>query len=195
MTTETTPTLSALRPEYLKAKVAIESARKALKAAEARPEIMTSRNRQHATEVTEIRRTSSGRLITNQQAHSRGGAYGASVVYRTRCRADGHDCRHDPTEQPFADDEIEEAEKQITTAQRALTKATKALDAADPTLDVVAAAQQAGARFVWWPASRFLDPRKFRYRGLPITADELAEVGPIELQRLITAGEIVDVQL
>ena len=58
---------------------------------------------------------------------------------------------------------------------------------------VIDAARDAGSRFVWWPPSRYVDPRRMRYRGQPMTAADLDELGPFELRRLLTSGEVVEV--
>jgi len=198
MTTKTM-TLEALSKEYLIARVDVAEARAAVKSAKGRVEIWEAKNAGHAKEVAEKRRESSypggPRFRTNQQVSMIGSGSGYEVIY-SRCRHTGDErCAHEATASPFTEDDIATGRKQITAAEKRLTKAETRLAGTLPTFDVVVEARKQGSRFVWWPASRFLDPRKFRYRGLPITADELAEVGPIELQRLITAGEIVDVSL
>lgn len=189
--------LEALTPEYLTARVRFAGARQKAKAAEGRAPMMKAQNADHAAEVAEILRTSrypgGPKLITAAQALARGGGSGFEIVYKRCSTHDGHTCEHDATMAPFGAEAIEEAERQTTKAKAALTRAEKALTTTDSTLDVVAACAEVGARYCWWPASRFVDPTRFRYRGKPITDDELADLGPLELQRLITLGEVVDV--
>ena len=191
--------LEALTPEYLTARVRFAGARQKAKAAEGRAPMMEAQNADHAAEVAEILRTSrypgGPKLITAAQALARGGGSGFEIVYKRCSTHDGHKCEHDPTSSPFTDDEIADAEKQVTATTKALARAEKMLATTDPTLDVVAACAAADSRYAWWPASRYVDPARFRYRGQPITDDELGDLGPFELQRLITIGEVVDVSL
>ena len=195
--TSTTMTLSALTPAYLTARVRVAAARQAVKNAEGRPEMMRAKNADHAAEVAEIRRESrypgGPRFLTAAQALARGSGSGYEIVYKRCSTHDDHKCEHDPTDPPFTDDKIAEAEKQITAAKRALAKAGKRLAEEPPDFDVIGSAQQAGSRFVWWPPNRFADPTKQRYQGQPITDDELAELGVFELQRQVNLGQIVEI--
>ncbi len=195
--TSTTMTLSALTPAYLTARVRVAEARQAVKRAQGRPEMMTAKNKDHAAEIAEIRRTSrypgGPRFLTATQALARGSGSGYEIAYKRCSTHDGHKCEHDPTEAPFTDDEIADTEKQVTKAKRALAKAGKRLAEEPPDFDVIAAALQADARFVWWPPNRFADPTKQRYRGQPLTDQDETGLGVFELQRQVNLGQIVEI--
>ena len=198
--TRKTMTLEALDREYLIARVDVAEARSALKSAKSRVEIWEATNVAHAREVADKRRKSrypgGPRFRTTQQILMIGSGSGYEVIYG-RCRHKHRDerCTHEATASPYTDDDLATALEQTTAAEKALTKAETRLAGTLPTFDVVVEARKVGSRYVWWPASKFLDPRKFRYRGKPITDDELAATGPMELQRLITIGEVLDVSI
>lgn len=188
--------IRARTPEYLAAKHEAGEARKAARAAENRLEWMTGENERHADEVAVAERWGYDRLVTNQQAAVfTGGA--ATVVYRTRCRADGHDCDHDPRESPYSDTELHAAAAAIAKTKRQLTKAEKALaDLEGSSFDVAEAVRDSdGPPFAWWPDEVFPDPSKRRWQGKPLTADEVDALGPLELQRLLAAGGVIEVQV
>jgi hypothetical protein len=187
--------IKARTPEYLLAKVQATEARRAVQSAENRAGWMESRNADHASQVATADRWGYPVLVTNAQAHSRSGG-GATVIYATRCEADGHSCDHDPREAPYSDIELRTAGAVIAAAERQLATVERALaDAEDSSsFDVAAACREAGTRFAWWPLEVFPDPRKRRYQGQPIADAELETLGPVELQRQIAAGGIVEFQ-
>ena len=111
--TKAAPGTMALSAEYQLARVLTAEARTAAREAEGRTDWMRTRNTDHATEVE---RASGHRYLTNQQVKTRGSGSGFQVIYRTRCTADGHNCHHDPLEQPFSDNEIAAAETTFAAA-------------------------------------------------------------------------------
>lgn len=161
-------------------------ARQGLRSARNRVEWMEGKNSRHADEVAKASRSGYPKLITNQQAHIWTGG-GATVIYRTRCSADGHACDHDPTEAPYSGAELDAATIDIEKDEQKLTAAEKALAQATASFDVAA-----GSRYAWWPLEIYVDPRKRRYQGQPISQAELDTLGPHELQRLITAGAVIE---
>ena len=189
-------TLEALRPDYLTARFDRDDARAAARAARGRADAMTARNEQHATEVARAERVSYGQpFVTNAFALALGSGSGLTVIY-SRCRHDDpHDCDHDAWSSPYSDDEIAEAYRLTDVADQdaAATRERFGDLEASASFDVAVAARNAGARFVWWPASRFVDPRRYQYRGQPITAAELDKLGPFELRRLLNDGGVVEI--
>jgi hypothetical protein len=85
------------------------------------------------------------------------------------------------------------AEGRIVQAQERLSDAEQALIAVkdDASFDVAMACRRADARYAWWPEDLYVDPRHHRYRGQPLTPEEVVEIGPMKLTRLINAGAIV----
>jgi len=189
-------TLEALSPTYLAARVERDDARDAARAFRGRAEGMTDRNELHARELARAERVSYGQpFVTNAFALARGTGSGLTVIY-SRCRHDDpHDCDHDARSSPWSDEQIAAAYDAADDA------AQDAADAADrfgdleqlASFNVADAARDAGSRFCWWPASRFVDPRRYQYRGQPITADELDDLGPFELRRLLNDGGVVEI--
>ena len=90
-------------------------------------------------------------------------------------------------------EELAAAEGRIAQAQERLNDAEQALIAVkdDASFDVGEACRRAGARYAWWPANLYVDPRRHRYRGQPLTPQEVDEIGPMKLTRLINIGAIV----
>jgi hypothetical protein len=186
--------IKARSPQYLSAKVEATEARRALRSAENRAEFLVGENERHAAEVAKAERWGYPTLITNAKAHVWSGS-AASVIYRTRCTADGHDCDHDAREQPYSDAELHAATAEILRAERKLKAAERALAdlEASSSFDVAEACREAGSRYAWWPDEAFPDPSKRRYQGQPIADAELETLGPLELQRQIAAGAIVEI--
>jgi len=190
-------TLEALRPDYLAARVERNDAVTAARSARSRAEAMTARNEKHATEVAQAERTSYGDpFVTNAYAHAHGGGSGLTVIY-SRCRHDDpHECDHDARSSPWSDDQIDAAYADADTADELAAAAVDRFHALETsaTFDVADAALAANARYVWWPERTFVDPAaRAQYRGQPITATELDDLGPFELRRLINAGGVVEV--
>ena len=185
--------LKAVDPAYLEAKTDTEKARKTLRSAKARAEIMESENERHADEVAKKSRSGSP-LITNGQALRRGSGSGFDVVH-SRCRCDGFpdECTHDPREAPYSSADLADAGKAIGKAEKALSVAETNLAATPHAFDAFANAREAGSRYVWWPLQKFVDPRKQRWQGLPLTDSDLADLGPHELRLGINAGSIIEV--
>jgi hypothetical protein len=94
---------------------------------------------------------------------------------------------------PRRADELAAAEGRIVQAQERLNDAEQALIGVkdDASFDVGEACRKAGARYAWWPEDLYVDPRRHRYRGQPLTPEEVNEIGPMKLTRLIDAGAIV----
>jgi len=183
--------LQALTPEYLTARVLVREAREALRDARWSTDAMTSQNQKHAEDLAKIRQGWTGEIITNQVALLRGSGSGAMVAHR-RCRHtdDMELCDHDPLDPIYTADELAAAEERVTDDDLALRRAETKLTKLEPE-STFNAADQGG--YLWWPVSRFVDPRKHSYRGQRLTGDELSDLGPHELRRLINAGAIVEV--
>ena len=186
--------IRARTPEYLLSKVEAAEARNAVKNAQGRVEWMESRSATHTEQLAKADRSGYTNVLTNQQARQWTGG-GATVIYATRCEADGHDCEHDPRAAPYSDTDLRSAIFAIGQAERRLANAEKALAAAEESssLDVAEACRQAGTRYAWWPDEVFPDPTKRRYQGQPITADELDALGPFELQRQVASGHVLEI--
>jgi hypothetical protein len=90
-------------------------------------------------------------------------------------------------------EELAAAEGPVVQAQERLGDAEQALIAVkdDASFDVRDACRRAGVRYAWWPVDLYVDPRLHRYRGQPLTPEEVDEIGPLRLTRLINAGAIV----
>jgi len=89
-------------------------------------------------------------------------------------------------------DDLAAAEGRIVQAQERLNDAEQAAAVKDDaSFDVAEACRRAGARYAWWPEDLYVDPRHHRYRGQPLTPEEVVEIGPMKLTRLINAGAIV----
>jgi hypothetical protein len=185
--------LTTVAPDYLIARADCEAARKTLRSTKTNAELMAERNVEHADEVARNGR-SGYPLITNGQALRRGSGSGFAVVY-TRCRCDGfpEECAHDPREAPYSDDALAAADKAIAKAEKALKAAETNLTATPHALDAFANAREAGARYVYWPIEKFVDPRIRHWQGQPIPDPDLATLGPRELRRGIDAGSIIEV--
>jgi hypothetical protein len=191
---KTALTLDAKAPEYLIAAADLADAREALRRIEAVPNGMVSRNADHAAEVAEKSRTGAGPLITNGQALRRGTGSGFEVIYK-RCSCDGFDveCFHDPTESPYTPADITKAEKAVKTAEIAVAEYAKVLADTPAAFDAFANAREAGAAFVWWPMEQNRDPRRYRFRGQPISDEKVAEMGHHSLRHGIEVGGIIEV--
>ncbi len=189
-------TLEALRPDYLTARFDRDDARDAARSARGRADAMITRNDRHATEVARAERVSYGQpFVTNAYALAIGSGSGLTVIY-SRCRHDDpHDCDHDARSSPWSDKQIDAAYQAADdAAQYAVAAADRFGDLEESaSFDVADAARDAGARFCWWPSSRFVDPRRYQYRGQPITSAELDDLGPFELRRLLNDGGVVEV--
>jgi hypothetical protein len=185
--------LKAVDPAYLIARADTEAARKTLRSTKTNAELMASKNVEHADEVAKKSRSGSP-MATNGQIHRRGTGSGFEVIY-TRCRCDGfsEECTHDPREAPYSDDDLITAGKAIAKAEKALKAAEKNLDATPHALDAFANAREAGARYVYWPIEKFVDPRIRHWQGQPIPDPDLATLGPHELRRGIDNGSIIEV--
>jgi hypothetical protein len=181
-------------PAYLTAQADLKDARTDLRRLSGVPAGMVSRNADHAAEVAEKSRTGAGPLITNGQALRRGTGSGFEIVYR-RCSCDGFEpeCFHDPTESPYTAADIAKAEKAVKAAEKAVAEYAATLAETPAAFDAFANAREAGAMYVWWPQDIHRDPRKFHYRGQPLTADELTNLGPHSLRRAITNGAVIEV--
>jgi len=195
MTTTTPPlTLEATSPAYLEARADATAARKALRGRQHVPAGMVSANADHAQEVREKQRTGTGRLVTNTYAHQNG-AGGFEVIYHARCDCLDTDspCVCDPLATPYSDEEISAAEMAVTKAETALATAETKLAGVAPTIDVFENARRQNAPYVWWPQDRSRDPRTHRWQGQPLTAEEVAGMGPHSLRRAITTGAVLEV--
>jgi hypothetical protein len=186
-------TLEAKSPEYLIAAADLADARKALNGLSGVPAGMVSRNADHAAEVAEKQRTGNP-LITNGDALRRGSGSGFEVIYRAACRCDGtSECVHDPRTPPYSADAIAAAEKAVKAAEKAVKDAAATLAATDPAFDAFANAREVGAKFVWWPMEQNRDPRRYRFRGQPISDEKVAEMGHHSLRHGIEVGGIIEV--
>jgi len=189
-------TLEALRPDYLAARVERNDAVTAARSARSRAEAMTARNEKHATEVARAERVSYGDpFVTNAYVQRVGSGSGLTVIY-SRCRHDDpHDCDHDARSSPWSDEQIDAAYAAADDADQYAATVTDRFGELEgsASFDVADAAHDAGSRFVWWPSSRFGDPRRYHYRGQPIATAELDELGPFELRRLLVSGGVVEV--
>ena len=187
----------ARSPEYLIAKVEATEARKAVKGAKTRLEWMTSENERHAEQVTTAtRHDADAEMVTSTQAQTFTG--GRMVVVYSRCEVDGHTCRHDAGESPHSPESLHAAGAEISKAERKLTKAEKALAAAEAnsSFDVAEAVRDGGGPpFAHWPLEAYPDPRKRNYQGKPLTADEVRLLGPLELQRQLADGTVIEVRV
>ena len=183
--------LKAVDPAYLEAKTDTDAARTAHRRAKARAEIMESKNVKHAEEVA---RNSDGRLATNGQILRFGSGSGFDVIY-SRCRCDGveQECTHDPREAPYSAADLKAAGKAIGKAEKALEAAETNLAATPHALDAFTNARDNGAEYVWWPLVKFVDPRRQRWQGQPVTTEELAALGPHGLRHGIADGSIIEV--
>lgn len=190
--------LQTLKPEYLTARVVAAERRNELRTARGALEYAEHENERHADEIGKATQNAANvKLITNARAAIESGA-GAHVIYATRCKSDGHPCAHDPRERPYSDVELANSRDEIAGAEKRLTTAEKKLAAleADASFDAFANAADVGSRFVWWGAERYTDPRRTaRWRGAPVTAEHLADLGPHQLQHEVAAGRIVEVQI
>jgi len=188
--------LEALTRAYLIARVERDAARKAATSARGRAEAMVDRNAKHAAEIVRAERESYGeKFVTNAAVQVRGTGSGVRVIY-SRCKHDDPaDCTHDARSSPWSEDQIADAYTAADAAARvAVTAAADFQSLEDSaTFNVADAAADAGARFAWWPDQRFVDPRRYRYRGQPISAAELDLIGPFELRRLINSGGVLEV--
>jgi hypothetical protein len=193
MTTTEVMKLKTVAPAYLIARAGCDAAMKTLRSTKTNAELMASRNVEHADEVARKSRSGS-RLITNGQALRRGSGSGFVVVY-TRCRCDGFpdECAHDPRDAPYSDDALAAADKAIAKAEKALEATETNLTARPHALDAFANAREAGARYVYWPIEKFVDPRIRHWQGQPIPDPDLATLGPHELRRGIDTGSIIEV--
>jgi len=189
-------TLEALRPDYLAARVERDDARNAARSARGVADAMVERNAKHAAEIIRAERSSYGDpFVTNAYVRARGTGSGLVVIY-SRCRHDDpHECDHDARSSPWSEDQITDAYAAADAAARvAVTAADDFRELEDSaSFDVAAAALDAGARFVWWPPDRFVNPTRAQYRGQIVTAAELDLIGPFELRRLINSGGVVEV--
>ena len=189
-------TLTALKPNYLEARVERDGALAAARSARSRADAMIERNEKHAAEVARADRVSYGEpFVTNAYVQVRGGGSGVTVIY-SRCRHDDpHECDHDARSSPWSDEQIAAAYQAADDADQYAAAATERFGELEgsASFDVADAARDAGARFVWWPDSRYVDPRRFHYRGQPIAAAELDDLGPFELRRLLVSGGVVEV--
>jgi len=189
-------TLEALRPDYLAARQEHHDALKAARSARSIADGMIARNQKHAAEISQAERVSYGDpFVTNAYALAVGSGSGLTVIY-SRCRHDDpHECDHDARTSPWSDDQITAAYEATDAADQYAADAKERIAGLEDSasFDVADAARDAGSRFVWWPPSRFVDPRRMRYRGQPMTAADLDELGPFELRRLLTSGEVVEV--
>ena len=90
-------------------------------------------------------------------------------------------------------EELAAAEGRVVQAQERLGDAEQALIVVkdDASFDVREACRRAGVQYAWWPVDLFVDPRRHQYRGQPLTPEEVDEIGPLKLTRLINAGAIV----
>jgi hypothetical protein len=185
-------TLPTVSPDYLIVRSDTDMARKTLRSAKARLEIMESRNDEHAHEVRNSR--SGSPLITNGQALRRGSGSGFEVIHK-RCRCDGfpEECTHDPREAPHSDADVAAAEKAITTAEKTLEAEEANLSETPHAFDAFANAREAGSRYVFWPLAKFVDPRRQRWQGQPVTDEDLAALGPHGLRQALTAGDLIEV--
>jgi hypothetical protein len=187
-----TLTLDVKTPGYLIAQADLASARTTLRRLERQPGDMVSRNAENFAEVTAADR-SGHTLKTTGQIVDRGNGSGFEVI-RKACACDGTTtCRHDPRVPPYSSDDIAAAEKAVVKAEKALEKAAATLADTPSSFDAFANARESNSRFVWWPQDRDRDPRRFRFRGQPITDDEVAGMGPHSLRRAITLGAILEV--
>jgi len=188
--------LEALAPAYLSARVERDAARKAATSARGRAEAMVDKNRRHAAEVARGERDGYGApMVTNAYTQIHGGS-GVTVVY-SRCRHDDPTtCDHDARSSPWSEDQITDAYAAADTADELAAAAVDRfhdLEGDSASFDVAAVALAAGARFVWWPPDRFVNPTRAQYRGQIVTAAELDLIGPFELRRLINSGGVVEV--
>lgn len=182
-------------PEYLAAKIDTDEARKRLRGARNRFDIMGSANESHATEVS-VKSRSGLPFLTVGQTRLRGNGSGYETIYR-RCRCDGFPpdaCNHDPRESPHSETDLKDAETAISEAETGLAAAETKLASIEPSFDCLAAAREAGALYVWWPTDTFRDPRKHKWRGQPISDADVVKSGPQELRRMLNAGAIVEVE-
>jgi hypothetical protein len=188
-----TPTLSSHSPEYLMATADRASAVKLVNARRQISKWMVGQNASHAEEVKEKSRSGLP-MKTNSQVLAYGSGSGFEIIHR-RCNCDRGTavCEHDPRTSPFDAEALEKAHGQLLEAEEALVEADRVLDETNPTFDVFAAARAAGAKWVWWPEAQRRDPRLYRYRGKPVTDDEVATVGVLELQRQVRMGRVVEV--
>lgn len=188
--------LEALTSAYLIARVERDDARKAATSARGRAEAMVDKNARHGAEVARAERESYGeKFVTNAAVQVRGTGSGVRVIY-SRCTHDNPaDCTHDARSSPWSEDQIADAYTAADAAAEVAVAAAadfRALEA-ESSFNVADAATAEGARFAWWPDQRFVDPRRYRYRGQPVTAEEIDLIGPFELRRLINSGGVVEV--
>jgi hypothetical protein len=186
--------LEALTPEYLTAKVDTDAARKRLRDARSRFGIMGSVNESHATEVS-VKSRSGFPMLTLGQTRLRGMGSGTETIYR-RCKCDGFPpdaCSHDPREAPHSETDLKDAEAGIATAETRLAAAETRLASIEPSFDCLAAAREAGSMYVWWPMDKVRDPRRYHWRGQPVSDADVVASGPHELRRMLNAGAIVEV--
>jgi hypothetical protein len=187
--------LETLTPEFLAAKIDTDEARKRLRGARGRFAIMGSENESHAVEVG-VKSRSGLPMLTLGQTRLRGSGSGTETIC-TRCTCDGFPpdaCNHDPRESPHSETDLKDAETAIATAETRLAAAETKLASTDPSFDCLAAAREAGALYVWWPTDKFRDPRKYRWRGEPVSDADVVKSGPHELRRMLNAGAIVEVE-
>lgn len=187
------PTLDATSPKWLAARVDVQTARDNLREAENLADGMTWANGRHADEVAEKTRFHDGTLITSSVAQVFTGT-NAELIY-SRCRNDGHQCTHDAREAPWSAADLAAAAKRVTARAADLADAEATLADTPSHYDAALEARKAGSRHVWWPANRNVDPRRYRYQGQPITAEELATLGVAKVRRLLVSGDILEVEL
>ena len=194
MTTDTM-TLPALSPQYLIAQVERDKAKKALARIRGRLVYMEGQNEQHESEVKEKSRHNLP-LLTNAQALQRGNGSGFEIVhYRCKCEdlPGEPECLCNPRRSPFLPSDLEAVEDAISKAEAKVSKAEKTLEDTPSEFDAFANAREADARFCWWPADKYVDPRIRRFRGQPVTPEQMNALGPHGLNRGVQVGGIVEV--
>jgi hypothetical protein len=186
--------LETLTPDYLAAKIDTDHARRHLRGVRSRFKTMGSVNESHATEIS-VKSRSGLPMLTLGQTRLRGTGSGTDTIY-TRRHCDGFPpdaCNHDPREWPYSDADLKDAETAIREAETRLAAAETRLASIEPSFDCLEAAREAGALYVWWPADKWRDPRRYRWRGQPVSDADVVAAGPRELRRMLNAGAIVEV--
>lgn len=197
MTTKTKPTgLTALTREYLDARARRFDAKAELRSLENALGRMEWQNEEHAADIADKASWSSRLpLITAARAFQLGSGSGYEVVYR-RCPTDGHDCDHRPEDPPYDAAALAEAAERVTAAKAKEAKAAKLQESLVDTAVVDVAELAQGARYAWWSMNKYDDPAKTtRYRGAPVTDEQIIELGPLDLRRQLNDGSIVEVQI
>ncbi len=195
MTTKTKqrkPTLPTVAPAWLEAKIDTDNARQRLVDAKRHVVVVVQANEAHTSEIVEIGRKSNDyKLVTNGTALAFGSGGSFNIVHH-RCRCE-EACDHDPAKSPYSPEAIAAADRAVLDAESVLTNANADLDGTDSEFDAFANAREAKASHVWWPQARYVDPRLRRWRGKPLTASDVDDLGPHELNRCVVAGSIIEV--